>query len=410
MPILKSPALLIAATAAVVGALLALLGGGSVHQGLVYLGIPTLKPLFADLRLVLTGVDCAATGHEVLVANPCDPWKRPFNYPTIWLAVFGALGWGQRAALPLGFAAIALFAAAVLYVFRGVAAGRIWPVLAALFSPAVMFLLERGNNDIFIFCLLTLAVALRGRLGAAGTLGASPALIALAAVAKLYPAVALAVMTRGWDRRQLIAGGIAAAAVIAVFAATADDIAKIAAGTVTSVNMSFGRDILVHFADRQMLLGLGGAQTGISIALAIAALGAAAFLCYRLRRDTAAPTAGSAETQDFFIVGAAVFCGAFLAGRNWDYRLCFLLMCLPQALAWMETGPLRRLGAWLAGCIVFSMWAGFLVPTVWTWNRKFLAFPTLDEVSNWIVFTLCLAGIALILWPGRRTAGATTAS
>jgi hypothetical protein len=405
MPFLRNPVLLIVAAAAAMIAFLAWLGGGSVQQGVFWFGIPPMKPVFADLRLLLSGVDCAATGHDVLAANPCDPWKRPFNYPRVWLAVLGAIGLGQRAAPGFGLLLAAVFAACALYILRACPASGRWAAVLAAISPAAMFMVERGNNDIVIFALLTLAVALRGRLGAAGPLAATPGLILIAAAAKLFPAVAFAMLARGWNRRQLIAGGVGLLATLALFWATADDIAKIAKGTATSPNLSFGRDIAVHFADRQLLLKLGTAQTAVSIALAIVALAIALLIWRRLRGRGADAVQTGGEAQDFFLVGALVFCGAFLAGRNWDYRLCFLLMCLPQALAWAEAAATRTMGRWLAWSIVAALWIGELVPTVWTWSGRALVFPTLDEAANWIVFTLCLAGIALLLWPAKKESG-----
>jgi hypothetical protein len=400
MHFLKSPTAILIAAALVMLAVLAALGGGSVQQGVFWFGIPPLKPVFADLRLVLSGVDCTVTGHNVLEANPCDPWKRPFNYPTLWLSVLGLFGLGQKAAIPMGFVFIAVFVASVLYMMRGVAAARMWPVALAAISPAVLFMLERGNNDIVVFGLLTLAVALRGRLGAAGPLAATPGLILLAAAAKLFPAVAFAALLRGWDRRAVIAGAVGVALAALLFWLTADEIALMAKGTSTSTNLSFGRDIAVHFADRQLLLNLGGGLTGVSIAVAAIAAVLAAFILLRLRKG-GADGGGGTETQDFFLVGALVFCGAFLVGRNWDYRLCFLLMCLPQAVAWAQAAATRRFGIWMAWGTVIALWTGELVPTIWTWSGRALVFPTVDEAANWVLFTLCLAGIGLILWPKK---------
>jgi hypothetical protein len=49
-----------------------------------YSGISTLRPCFADLRVITSGLDCIRKGQDPLISNPCDPWGRQMNYPRIW--------------------------------------------------------------------------------------------------------------------------------------------------------------------------------------------------------------------------------------------------------------------------------------------------------------------------------------
>jgi len=40
----------------------------------------------------------------------------------------------------------------------------------------------------------------------------------------------------------------------------------------------------------------------------------------------------------FFNIGAFIFLGTFLLGSNWDYRLIFLVFCIPYVLALQSEG------------------------------------------------------------------------
>src|SRR5512139_4066320 len=69
-----------------------LLIGGLAHGDYALLwragGVPVIKPSFADLRAITSALDCYRSGiHDVISANPCDPWHRPVNHPPIWFSL-----------------------------------------------------------------------------------------------------------------------------------------------------------------------------------------------------------------------------------------------------------------------------------------------------------------------------------
>ena len=70
--------------------------------------------------------------------------------------------------------------------------------------------------------------------------------------------------------------------------------------------------------------------------------------------------------------------------------------------AWLKADATRRFAKWFLGAALISLWTGFLVPTIWLWNTKFLIFPSLDEISNWLLLVLCVTGLMLVL---RQTIG-----
>jgi hypothetical protein len=131
------------------------------------LGVPTLEPKFADLRLVTSASDCAQNAEWSFDKDFCDPWGRPFNYPSLWVKIFSTLGIQQSHTFIIGMLQIFLLSAAFFwwcwFVFREstTIVERVSLIVAAglvLTSPPILLLLERGNVDCWIFLGLTFVV------------------------------------------------------------------------------------------------------------------------------------------------------------------------------------------------------------------------------------------------------------
>ena len=82
-------------------------------QGVSYwhlLGVPAYPHVpFADLRVITAAWDCARTGIDPLITNPCDPFHRAMNYPRIWLQIGLALRLGASATVPIGVVFVFLY-------------------------------------------------------------------------------------------------------------------------------------------------------------------------------------------------------------------------------------------------------------------------------------------------------------
>ena len=65
---------------------------------------------------------------------------------------------------------------------------------------------------------------------------------------------------------------------------------------------------------------------------------------------------------DAFMVGAPVFLGTYLLGANFDYRLTFLLFCIPLLLELKDSAPqpVRRIAWGALGCGVLAMWTFYI--------------------------------------------------
>lgn len=383
------------------------------------LGVPAAAQSFLDLRSVTSGWECTRAGVEIIPVNPCDPYGRPANYPSLWMAP-AELGLGEGSTVYLGIATALVFLASVL-----VAVGRLglWEALvyaAAACSPAVMLGVERGNADLLVFALVVLALALFRR-GVSGRALAHGVLV-LAAMLKLFPLFALGVLLRQ-RRSWALAGAGAALLVLAVYGVVnAGEIRAIGASVPQEVPYSYGIGVAVDAAQLAVRRiasapdALGSPAAGVlaHLVVGMAGLALAALLAWH-RRDLRRPSVAEEEPPrarrdlDAFWAGAGIFVATFALFNNYDYRLVFLLLTLPQLLRWTrEPRPLMPFaGAALAGVLV-SLWLGTsqrLPPGIGElWARAADVLPP-EELVNWLL-SVYFAAALLLTRPGwlRRDA------
>ena len=148
---------------------------------------------FLDTDTVLSAVRCLRDGIDVYVANPCDPLARVFDYSPLWMAL---------SLLPIGLAALPWIGLAVDAAFLAalalLPAGRRWGdtalIAAGVCSTAVLFAVERGNNDLILFVLAALAATAALASPLLRLLGYAAAL--LAGLLKYYPMLLMALAVR----------------------------------------------------------------------------------------------------------------------------------------------------------------------------------------------------------------------
>ena len=161
----------------------------SWNSGLIYPLIPKMLPPFADMRVLTAGSECIRLGYDVLSENPCDPWKRPMNYPRFWWML---TSWGldQSHTVVLG-----IFCGLLFFILTFVTIERLNYIESLFYalilcSPSAMLAVERGDNDLIIFILLALSLLIiKGRNLILRSF--SYVLILFAAILKLYPIFAL---------------------------------------------------------------------------------------------------------------------------------------------------------------------------------------------------------------------------
>ncbi|MEO6598127.1 MAG: glycosyltransferase 87 family protein [Planctomycetota bacterium] len=370
------------------------------HLGdLQALGIPTMDPRFADARTISGASVALAQGLDPLVSNPGDPWGRAMNYPRIWLA-FAHLGLGPADTRYLALAFLLAFGSGLLLLLPMARTASIAIVLAtALFSPAVWLAVERANNDLLLFGLVAAAawlVAHRPRL-ASTCIGA-------AAVLKLFPIFALTGLATSTARGTLRLALPVAVAFGAYVGLIHGDLALIQVHTVHWNRIAYGIDQLPNAL---------AAQTGWSLVPLLVAAAAALLLAFtvsfaaRLRARLGAAT--TTHSLPAFRIGAAIYVGSFCLGSNFDYRLIFLLLTIPQLATWVATtrSVARASAVTLLGVLVLLMWG--MTWRLWLYRAVGAEAPglMLDEALSWALAIGMLAALVLsmpdwMLPAGRR--------
>jgi hypothetical protein len=336
-----------------------------------FLGVPTGPSPFFDTRNLTAALECRRVGYDPLRESPCDPWDRPLNYPRVWLALRW-LGLNQSHTDVLAVVFIALFLASIFLVIGRVSLGSGAVMAIAVCSPSVMFAVERGNMDIVVFTLLAAAV-LVWRDGRWGDL-ASPLIVLVAATAKIYPVFALPAFALVRRRRAaLVAVGCVVA--FGVYAlVTLGDIAANARIAPQGDFHAFGARILPAAIYHRFVpeRWQGGAATKQLLAV-VPVLVAAPFVWVAGRRRLPAVDDEVASWRRLsFWIGSLVFLGTFAVGNNFDYRLVFVLLTLPQLIAWAsaaEGEPRRWLAAVTLVTVLVLLWIGALSEPLALWDE-----------------------------------------
>jgi hypothetical protein len=290
--------------------------------------IRTMYPAFADMRVIQGAVISAEKGLDPRVSNPGDPWERPFNYPMLWFSIGKALNFTNETQF-------IFICTAMVFCFIGICAFLIFRfpsfgLLASLVSTATLLGVERGNTDLLIFCLL---------FPAALWLSTLPIPILLATVLKLYPIFALVGL---FIERKFRLFVISLAAALTVFIYLWDQLKAIRSTTPTVCTQYGFASLEACFAQYKLpfwqLAGTLAAIGIVTLALAY----------YFSKSSAARPLPGTAF--NLFITGAAIYVGTFIFSSNFDYRLIFLIFCIP----FLQTRPFAFAGL-LVVVIVLAM-------------------------------------------------------
>jgi hypothetical protein len=134
-------------------ALLYLFGPRELYIAILeHSGFNPYKFPFLDFHGGLAAWECARQGIDVVVTDPCDVLRRPYNYGPIWMAFsFIPLGTADTAwsGLILGLC----FIASLTFVPAVKKPWELALIVVASLSTMMVLALERGNPDMMVFML-----------------------------------------------------------------------------------------------------------------------------------------------------------------------------------------------------------------------------------------------------------------
>lgn len=354
--------------------------------------VPTRTPYFADLRTITAGADSQRLGYEPMIDNPEDPWNRPMNYPRIWKAAY-PLGLTQEHTLLMGAGVIFTFLLGLVLLFRHTTPKLLVFAFPAVLSPAVLLGVERGNIDLFVFFLAVLSAVSAG----SGRWWHSLASSLLALFAKLFPIFWLPLYFHAGAPRRVLPLFIGVG--LLYFTITWADLRLIAAATPQTPFTAYGLKGLFlasisyapHFASYVQV-------ASYCVALIILAYCINLYICRHKRSDLSELPAGNVRERYYlFLIGGSTFVGTFLLGNNWNYRLIFLLLCLPFALSLLESSrhtSERTLALVFLAGMYGSLW-GIAMESLSSYFPKGSIF-LLDEALNWLTFASLALMVAVV--------------
>lgn len=356
-----------------------------------YLGVPSGPALFVDARNLTAAWESARLGYDPLYESPRDPWHRPLMYLRPWL-LLGVFGLDQSHTFILSTILIAAMFVSFALLIGRVTAGAGIVLAFALCSPAVMFAVERANMDIALFSLVTISILL-WRVVPGSSRVASPILVLAGATAKIYPAFALPAFVVSGSRGAARSALLCLAVLGVYFTYSRGDIAHVAEIATQGEQFSYGARILPAHLYHHFAIARWSGATALKQAIAIVPLALIAIaIAVRMHRHLSSRSDATVIASPSLValhVGALIYMGTFAAANNFDYRLIFLLLTLPQLVEWASV-PAHRLSGLARAtlmAIIGLLWVGSLSQWLDLW----------DELASWAVAGLLAAVVAATL-------------
>ena len=361
---------------------------------LLTFGIFTYGRIYLDSYAVLAAVDAVRAGADPHVANPLDAMLRPHVYSDWWLALRW-LGLTREHNFLLGSVWVGAFALTVWGLARLRHLGEALWLAVLMVSPSVLLVVNRANNDLVIFVLLT-GCSLAATRATWWRTAVAVVCLWLATGLKYFPAAA--VLAFLWLRpvRRMPAALLAGLLAVGLALASVwDEIGRsrflISSGVYTMGAPMLWRDR--GWPDKEsMLPGL------------LLMLGAAIILVWT-RATAGLTTRGQPRERWLAAMGAVVLLTCFLAGMNYAYRWIFALWPalwlwrrategqLPARQSWAARLACALVGLclWMDGCFCATINLFFPYHTpAWEEHMK-LVWRLWTQPLNWLLMLL-LAG------------------
>jgi hypothetical protein len=355
-------------------------------------GVTPLQPPFFDMHVINDYVDCARNGIDAYTPRACN--VDNFNIPPTWLWV-GFFGIDGADSSWLSAVVIAAAAIVMVLLFRG----RSWShgliALIAMISPSVMMGVERGNLDLLILALVGSAALIYEERRAGRACGAF-ALLCIGVALKLFPMFCVSLVARFSRQTFIFACALAVLSLVYVDL-TLKYISLIRRNVPTTFILSYGYKAIFlgvdHIRGEAGLSPIGLADTWVPATTAAVVLICAATVAinrYRNRREFCSVDISAAGIA--FVFGAGIYCGTYLLGTNFIYRLMFLLLCLPQLQDWLIR---RREGDKAVGVAELVLF-GTVLGVLWLNGNAngHSIFLLLPQLLDWFLF-FCMAAVLM---------------
>ncbi|MFZ4931899.1 hypothetical protein [Chryseobacterium sp. Mn2064] len=288
--------------------------------------------VYGDLRLLLKGTDLYQIGK--------DPFKEhyepPYNYPSFWRFFSYIKGFDGAHYKIIGF--LLIFCSQSLFLWG---TGN-WNVKKAayyillLLSPVSLLIFERGNSDLIIFSLLVFPIVAFPK----SKMIYIPFFL-LAFMLKLYPIGAGLVILYLYSKlnfKNILLFASIGCIILIYFGVNYEEIAIIRERTPTSfAELSFGfsvllKNIMSHNPKMYKIEGIywaGYAVVFISIIFVLLKI-------FKKKWEQTDLTQIKKQEISLFLIGSGIFLFSFFLSISWEYRLFFLVLCVPAIISWSK--------------------------------------------------------------------------
>jgi hypothetical protein len=260
------------------------------------------------------------------------------NYPSVWSWIAKNFGLQAESNYLIFVSTTILLFLLCCYLLL-----RKYPSITLLlmcFSGATILAVERGNNDIMVFVLLFLA--------ASSNILISAIVMFAATSLKIYPLLALPAFLKNLRN----AVGMAFVLLLAI-AVLWTELPTIYSATPINAVSSYG-SVSILLALQKFHINFSSiALTAILISVSLSILAIKKF------REKLTISDATDREERLFLVGSCVFVGTFILASNWDYRLIFLLFCVPFLMRLKE--PVLRFGLAVLLLIAMNFFPLFMV-------------------------------------------------
>ncbi len=371
-------------------------------------GVTPLQPPFFDMHVINDYAECAKNGVDAYAPRACN--IANFNIPPAWLWI-GSIGSINGSDSPW-LSLVIITAAAIIMML--LLKGRSWShgvvALVALISPSVLMGVERANLDLLILALVGSAALIYEEQSTKRISGAA-ALICFGIVLKIIPVFCVSLVVR-LSKPTLLFACIVSAFSLFYFYEILDYLLLIRRNVPSTFVLSYGHKSafmgIDHLRGWAGLSSIHLEETWVpALTVAGVLMGAGAFaLRARGQIESFAVSASSAGTA--FLFGAGIYCGTFVLGTNFIYRLMFLLLCIPQLQDWQTRW---RNGHRSTGNAELGLYA-IVVGVLWlngnSNGHSVSAFLLLPQMLNWILFFAMSYVLMLVFLRSWNFAGRAT--
>jgi hypothetical protein len=285
-------------------------------------------PYFKDLKILLCGIDSIRNQQNPYEAICFDEFAY-FNYPIIWgiFAIFPFFTLSNH--FQIGFGLIIIFYFLFFDFIRKI--NLLESIIYSLFivSPSVVLGLERGNSDIIILILLLLMLYIKNKVII------QSALLLFISILKLYPigAIFLILVDKvNSNFKQIIFVTFFLLFSLYIFIFF-DNISIVSFKTPRPYGvLTYGLGAIptiafIYFNEYKNLIFI----SFISFLLVWLILFYIKIVPYLSKMVVENGVIGKA-----FFMGSGIFVFTCIIGYNYEYRLVFLLLTLPQIFLWMK--------------------------------------------------------------------------